>query len=282
MSDQKQGFDNKQGAPKSKPGAEQQGFSWKRLLAKKWVFPAVYVVAAAIIVTIVWGAYNKANDSANPASYDTISEQTGDSANESAITVGGKQESMKWPVKDRNEVEVVLPFYDVNASVEDRELATIEYGDTFIPNTGIGLARKDNQPFDVVAALSGKVTRIEKNPVVGNLVEIKHSNGLVTVYQSLQDIKVTQDAEVKQGQVIAKAGRNDLEKAQGVHLHFEIRQEATGQVLNPENYLGLQLGEKKQEEQGQTDQADQTGQTNQADPTGQSEQPEADETQAQD
>jgi stage II sporulation protein Q len=90
----------------------------------------------------------------------------------------------------------------------------------------------------VVAALSGKVTAVDQNPVVGNLVEITHSNGLVTVYQSLSDVIVAKNADVKKGDVIAKAGRNELEKQEGIHLHFEVRQGADGPALNPETLLG--------------------------------------------
>ncbi|MNI75675.1 Stage II sporulation protein Q [compost metagenome] len=90
----------------------------------------------------------------------------------------------------------------------------------------------------MLAVASGKVTAVEKNPVVGNLVEITHSNGLVSVYQSLSEVTVTKDADVKKGDVIAKAGRNELEKEQGVHLHFELRQGQGGPAVNPEQYLG--------------------------------------------
>jgi len=239
MSDQKQGFDNKNNAPKSKQGAEETSSAWKRLLAKRWVFPAVYVLAAAIIVTIVWGAYNNATKSANPASSSTTqTDVIGDTPVNGTLTVNGKVETMKWPVKEKDAMEVVLPYYDVNASIEDRELATIQYGDTFIPSQGLGIARKDKETFDVLAALTGKVTRVEKDPIVGNLVEVTHANGLVTVYQSLQNVEVTKDVEVKQGDLLGTAGRNDLEKEHGVHLHFEIRQTG-GSTLNPEQYLGI-------------------------------------------
>jgi stage II sporulation protein Q len=100
----------------------------------------------------------------------------------------------------------------------------VQYGDTITPHTGIDLASPNDQTFDVLAALSGKVTVVEKNPLTGNQVEITDSNGLVTIYQSLTDIKVAQGAEVKQGDVIAKAGVNELEKDDGVHLHFEVHQ----------------------------------------------------------
>jgi len=237
MSDQKQGFD-KQNAPKSTTGAEHKTSAWKRLMAKKWVFPAVYVAAAAIILTIVWGAYNASEKAQDPASTNVTSgEQVGESKNGVAAN---DAELMKWPVKDRDAVEVVLPYYDVTASADVRSKAMIEYGDTFIPNSGLGIASKNKESFDVLAAQSGKVTTVQKNPLVGTIVEINHGNGYVTVYQSLNEVKVKENEEVKQGAVIGTAGRNELEKAQGVHLHFEVRQASSGESLNPERFLGLQ------------------------------------------
>src|SRR5690606_26958230 len=103
---------------------------------------------------------------------------------------------------------------------------------------GMDFSRPDNQTFDVVAALSGTVSAVEYNPLVGHLVEISHEGDLVTVYQSLADVVVTKGMEVKQGEIIAKAGRNELEKDEGVHLHFELRE--AGVPVNPETFLKQQ------------------------------------------
>ena len=113
----------------------------------------------------------------------------------------------------------------------------IQYNDQLTPHTAIDLKAKDGAAFDVLAAMSGKVTAVEQNPVVGSLVEITHSNGLISVYQSLAEVKVTKGAEVKKGDIIAKAGRNEFEKEDGVHLHFEVRQVSDNAALNPETIL---------------------------------------------
>lgn len=140
-------------------------------------------------------------------------------------------------MKDRAALDVSIPFYDTNASNEVKQAAMIQYNDQLTPHTAIDLKAKDGAAFDVLAALSGKVTAVEQNPVVGSLVEITHSNGLISVYQSLAEVKVTKGAEVKKGDVIAKAGRNEFEKEDGVHLHFEVRQVSDNAALNPETIL---------------------------------------------
>ncbi|WP_342773120.1 M23 family metallopeptidase [Paenibacillus flagellatus] len=153
-----------------------------------------------------------------------------------ALAVAANTETMQWPVKDRNEVELVMQFFDSKASSEVRQAAMIEYGDTLTPHVGVDFARQDDKPFEVVAAMSGKVTRVEKDAIVGSLVEITHQDGTVTIYQSLSDVKVAKDVQVKKGDVIASAGRNELEKDMGNHVHFEVRQNGT--PVNPESLIG--------------------------------------------
>src|SRR5690348_11011981 len=53
MNDQNKGF-QKEEAPKTVQGAQSTTSAWKRLLAKRWVFPATYMAAAAIILTLMW------------------------------------------------------------------------------------------------------------------------------------------------------------------------------------------------------------------------------------
>jgi stage II sporulation protein Q len=237
MNEQKRDLQNKEEAPKSNEGAQNSpSFSWKRFLAKKWVFPATYMAAAAIILTLMW-VYQDTGKSAytdelgfGKSKSATV---TGNVMKPDAVAANTVAETMQKPFKEK-EMDVILPFYDSKAAKEVRQAAMVEYEDTFTPHMGVDFAKKDNQTFDVLAAMSGKVTAVEKNPVVGNLVEITHSNGLVTVYQSLAELKVAKDTEVKKGDAIAKAGRNELEKDQGVHLHFEVRQGQSGQSVNPD------------------------------------------------
>jgi stage II sporulation protein Q len=240
MNDQKQGLQTKEEAPKTVQGAPTVTSPWKRLLAKKWVFPAAYMAAAAIILTFMW-VYQDVGKKA--VSEKDLGLKVNDSAvvdnskTPDALAVSTKAEAMQWPVKDMKELTTSLPFYDTKASNEVRQAAMIVYGDTLTPHVGVDLQKSESETFDVLAALSGKVTAVEQNPIVGNLVEITHSNGLVTVYQSLGEVSVTKNADVKKGDVIAKAGRNDLEKEEGIHLHFEVRQGSGGPAVNPETLI---------------------------------------------
>ena len=49
-------------------------------------------------------------------------------------------------------------------SNEVKQAAMVQYGDTFTPHMGVDFQDRMMQTFDVLAALSGKVTVVEKNP----------------------------------------------------------------------------------------------------------------------
>lgn len=227
---------NKQGDSGAKPS------SWNRLLSKRWVFPAVYTAAAAIILTLVWVYQDAGQKPLNPDNAAVVSQEdakgnvTGtDSSDPEAMEVVASAESLVWPVASPSEVEVVKPFYDENGTEENHIAAMVEYNNTFVTNTGIDIAREDNKPFDVKAALSGEVTRVEDVAVLGKVIEVTSPGNRKTVYQSLGDTKVKQGDEVKQGDTLATAGQNEMEKGLGNHVHFEVHED--GKILNPTDLL---------------------------------------------
>jgi stage II sporulation protein Q len=216
--------------------------AWRKLLSKKWAAPAAFMAAAAIIVTLMWlyQGDKTATTTTNTdleVSQGTTEQPVDQMPTDDSSEVASSNETMQWPA-DRTKLEVVAPFYDAKATSEERQAAMIQTGNTFTANTGIDLAEADNKTFDVSAALSGKVTVAEQHPLNGNVVEIKHADGIVTVYQSLGDLQVKVGDEVKQGTVIGKAGRSELEKDLGIHLHFEVRKD--GKPVNPNLLLATE------------------------------------------
>lgn len=244
MNEQKSKKQPHEESPKNIMGEPEVPVSaWKKVLSKRWVYPAAYVAAAAIILTLVWvyqDAGRKPMESTPASVTDTVQlpddEIVRDNAPDQAdATKTASTEDLIWPVANASEVSIVKPFYEKEGSAEDHQAAMVEYKDTFTPNTGIDLAREDDKPFEVKAALAGKVTRVEEHPLLGYVVEITHANNLKTVYESLTDVKVKQGAEVKQGDSIANAGRNEMEKDLGNHLHFAVYE--NGELVNPVTVL---------------------------------------------
>lgn len=66
----------------------------------------------------------------------------------------------------------------------------------------------------------------------GNLVIVKHSNGLLSAYAHNRSILVKEGQTVNKGQTIAEMGDSDSDS---VKLHFEIRQQ--GKPVDPSKFL---------------------------------------------
>ena len=222
---------------------------WKAFFSKKWTFPAIYMgVAALILASIMWyqGSkdftlgkdqlaphVNSGDEKSAPQAQTAVNP-----AQTPAVPVATKEEKMIQPVAPDSEAKVVMNFYDEKGNEKAKAAALIQYEDSYWPHTGVDFARKDAKTFDVVAATSGKVTKAQKDPMVGNLVEIQAANGILTVYESLEDVRVAVGDEVKQGDVLGKAGLNLFEKKLGSHVHFEVRE--NGQSVSPANYMNDQ------------------------------------------
>lgn len=87
----------------------------------------------------------------------------------------------------------------------------------------------------VMAAGDGVVTRAGWGGGYGNLIEIRHRNGIVTRYGHLRAFarKIRAGSRVAQGEVIGYVGSTGL--ATGPHLHFEVR--LSGNPVDPAAYL---------------------------------------------
>lgn len=98
---------------------------------------------------------------------------------------------------------------------------------------GIDIAAPTGTP--IIAAAPGVVTYADWNSGgYGNLVEIQHPNGSLTVYAHNSQILVREGQKVAQGELIAKMGSTG--RSTGPHLHFEIHPKGNGAV-NPMAYL---------------------------------------------
>ncbi len=129
-------------------------------------------------------------------------------------------------------------FYDANgrslrrafllAPVQFRRISSRMSGSRLHPILGIvrrheGIDFAANPGTPVMAAGDGVVTRREWSGGFGNLIEIRHANGIVTRYGHLQGFAtgLTPGERVSQGEVIGYVGSTGL--ATGPHLHYEFR-----------------------------------------------------------
>jgi stage II sporulation protein Q len=214
-----------------------QDSSFKRLLQKRWVFPAIYIASAAIILTaVLWYQTSNSNVAEQQDEYNYNATDITGKNNPPAIEVNSALENIKWPLANPETAVIQKQFYDVKGTDEQQQAALVTYGNSFQPNTGIDITMKNGETFDVVAALSGTVTKVQADDsLLGNVIVIDHGNNVVTQYQSVTDFKVKEGDKVSQGQVIAKAGQSLLNDEAGIHVHFEIRKD--NNPVNPIAYF---------------------------------------------
>lgn len=143
------------------------------------------------------------------------------------------------PYTDK-EIKIVKDFYDYKADEETQKNSIIYYESTYLQNSGVSYGGKEDV-FDVVAILDGTVINVKDDKTLGKIVEIRHSNDMISVYQSLSETTVKKDDEIKQGTVIGKSGPSNISKELNNHLHFELI--IKGQIVNPENYYDKKVDE---------------------------------------
>ncbi|WP_233713460.1 M23 family metallopeptidase [Lederbergia citri] len=213
---------------------------WKTFFKKRWVFPAVYLVAAALLIsTIVWYQASSNNSAKDPKVTENGKNISGNKNDEPVIEVNQSFENIVMPVKNEDEARIVTKFFDANASADKQEEAIIVDGNKYRPNLGIDIGKNDGSEFEVVAALSGKVADVRQDALLGNVIEVEHEKGVVTIYQSVKDIKVKAGDQVKQGDLLATSSTSQLNMAAKNHVHFEIRKD--NKALNPLTYIGQSL-----------------------------------------
>lgn len=213
-----------------------------RLFQKRWVFPTLYIACAAIILTAaLW--YQAAKDPKQLSQKPSAPYSQQDNP---TISVASPSEIVKMPAADADQVVVKTKFYDDKANAKEQEAALVFYNNTYSANTGIDLAAKDGSAFDVTAAVSGTVTKAEKDALLGYVVTVESGNGITTFYQSLGKLGVEQGDTVAQGDVLGTAGMSELNKEVGNHVHFEIRKDNV--AVNPESYFEKSVADIKVEQ----------------------------------
>lgn len=151
-------------------------------------------------------------------------------------------------IDDANGVAAALERYKVARGAADiapvhRPLATASrtsstFGNRKDPFTGrlafhSGIDYAAPQGSKVLSAGAGIVTFVGQISGYGNVVEITHSNGLVTRYGHLSAFLAEEGQKVMTGTPIARVGSTG--RSTGPHLHFEVRRSDT--AVDPARYL---------------------------------------------
>lgn len=210
---------------------------------KPFVVPMIYVMSIAMLITSVFfieriinNAIFKSEDiEATEDVEDVVSEET--DTNGEIPVVSTEPQIIRPYTNDA--IKIVKSYYDYQADNASQENSILYYGDTYMQNSGVDYSM--NAEFEVVSILDGTVSEVIDDEVMGKTIKIKHSNDLVSVYQSMGSIDLKANDSVAQGTIIGKSGNSNVSQDLGNHLHFELYYK--GEVVNPENYYGKLLGE---------------------------------------
>lgn len=119
-----------------------------------------------------------------------------------------------------------LFFYKpVNGMISSRYQADIHH-------FGVDIAAASKE--SVLAALDGTVVYAGYDPNQGNVIQLQHKNGFVSVYKHNELLLKEPGDQVVAGEAIALVG-NTGKLSTGPHLHFELWY--NGKPVNPEDFI---------------------------------------------
>lgn len=210
----------------------------KRLDIKKYFFGTLYVVCIGIILgcLLLIGKYTM------PKREEGITKYVSDKVvemDDTTVTVNKPtNETVNHPYLI-DDIRIAKGYYDKSSSEEDKVKSLLFYKNTYMCNTGI--LYDADKTFDVVSVLDGTVTSITKDNILGNVVEIMHTNELISVYECLSDVNVKVGDKVKQNDVIGKSGKVNIDKGYENALLFEVNYK--GSIINPEMLYNMKISE---------------------------------------
>jgi stage II sporulation protein Q len=203
---------------------------------KNWVVVGIYLVAVVGIISSLFLVNKLLN--AKLYSNDTLSYVYKGLFDEIYPVVNYTNNEVIKPFSSET-VEILKDFYDKDDDTSVQENSLIMYQNTYMPNTGI--LYKSSEEFDVMAVLDGTVADITADEIMGNIIVIKHSNNLSTVYQCVNEVNVLIGDLVKQGDVIGTSGSNKIDSSSENTLLFEVIN--NGEYVNPEKFYEMSVDE---------------------------------------
>ena len=207
----------------------------KKMKLKKYVLPTIYVLI--ILVTFLSVSLINNHLLKNVTNYN-YSKSIMKDVTENVLSEI-LPDKFERPYLSEN-VKILSGFYSKDYDDESQKNSLIVYQNTYMPSSGTFYASQDE--FDVVSVYDGKVKSIKKDEMLGDTVEVQHSDNLTTIYYSLKDVTVRENDDIKKGTIIGKATSNNLVTDKNV-LFIEVY--LKGKQIDPEKFYELNPNEVK-------------------------------------
>lgn len=207
----------------------------KKMKLRKYVLPTIYVLI--ILVTFLSVSLINNHSLKNVTNYN-YSKSIMKDVTENVLSEI-LPDKFERPYLSEN-VKLLSGFYSKDYDDESQKNSLIVYQNTYMPSSGTFYASQDE--FDVVSVYDGKVKSIKKDEMLGDTVEVQHSDNLTTIYYSLKDVTVRENDDIKKGTIIGKATSNNLVTDKNV-LFIEVY--LKGKQIDPEKFYELNPNEVK-------------------------------------
>lgn len=166
----------------------------------------------------------KTLDSLTMARHDTLMERT------------QREEEFRkqYEENEKYNLTTIAAQPDVNGLIFNRPTRGVisEHFNNEKKHYGIDIAANPNE--SVLATMDGTVILSTYTAETGYLIQIQHSQDLVSVYKHCSSLLKKEGDRVKGGEAIALVG-NKGRYSTGPHLHFELWYK--GRAINPEKYI---------------------------------------------
>ncbi|MBE6153351.1 MAG: M23 family metallopeptidase [Firmicutes bacterium] len=197
---------------------------------KKAVIPSIIGV---LVVTIITTLFIVNNNMSEPVFEDDVEfNYTTNNIFSNELPTIAEEVVIIKPFVDET-VKINKAYYDYKGEKENQQNALILYENTYMQNSGIDY--NSDKVFDIISILDGMVVNVGEDELLGKFVEVRHSNDMISMYQSLSEVNVKKDDTIKQGHILGKSGKNNINPKLENQLHFELSYK--GQYVNPEEYF---------------------------------------------
>ena len=204
----------------------------KRLVLRPFVIPTIYLMV--LLILMIFTANSLYKDKQPVENTNIIEEKP---IVDNNIPVIEEVDTFVLNPYLGEEVHEQIGYYDYKGDKETQEKSIIQFGNTYLQNTGITYSA-DND-FKVISIMDGTVTKVYDNELLGSVIEITKDN-IVCVYQMVKDIKVKVGDNITSGFEIATSGVSKL-LPNGSNLHFEILKD--GKIQDPKSIIGMNTKE---------------------------------------
>ncbi len=200
---------------------------------KNLIIPSIYVFS---VIAIIGSVFLLVKGISNYLSENIDYNYSVNDVFDTTIPVVAKTQLIIKPYLSEN-VNIGKYFYDYEGEKSEQEKSLIYYENTYMQNSGVDYV--SNEAFDVLSILDGEVISVEKDDTLGNIVQIKHENDLISIYQGIDEVTVNKGNKVNQGQILGTSSTSKINPEYSSSVHFEIYYK--GEIMDPENLYSLSI-----------------------------------------